>query len=86
MPWPESEELTTVPEAELATAVRTGADLHGRKKIRPELSKKTAVLNLSSTVLTTDSLGAFLSLGLISRDPIKEDGNCWWTTNCDLIR
>ena len=73
LPWPESEELTAVPEAEPATTARTGADLHGNKKIRPDLSKKTAVLNLSSTLPTTDSLGAFLvkyCLGLRTRDPI----------------
>ena len=88
LPWPEPEEYTTVPEAAPITAVRTGADLQGARKIQPKTTKTS--LNILSTTLTTqDSLAIFLlkfCLGLKMRAAILGDGNCWWSTNCDLIR
>ena len=59
LPCPEPEEYTTVQEAALIPAARTGTDLQGARKIQPK-TIKTSLNILSTTLITQDSLATFL--------------------------
>ena len=86
LPWPASSELTPIPEAQPITAVRTGIDPLRARQVVAQAKRTTP--SLSSSLVSVDSLVDFLlqfSLGLRMRSRIEGDGNCWWSTVCDLI-
>ena len=82
LPWPQPSELTPIPAAQPITTVRTGIDPLRARPVVAQAKRTTA--SLSSTLVSVDSLRDFL-LGLKMRSRIEGDGNCWWSTVCDLI-
>ena len=86
LPWPEQQGLQAIPSALPATSSRTTASAIP-STISSGLS--SAPVSLSSIGLFNNSLTEHINkydLGLKERASIPGDGNCWFTSNCDLAR
>ena len=86
LPWPEQQGLQAIPSALPASSSRTTASAIP-STISSGLS--SAPVSLSSIGLYNNSITEHInkySLGLRERAPIPGDGNCWFSSNCDLAR